>query len=535
MKKLINLLLVLALASVLISCDKANFTVNFVSDGENLPIAQTVVEGETLKEPNSPVKDGYEFDGWFIGEEEFDFSTPITQDLTLTAKWVEIIVEFNVQFKNQDGALISQSTVKKGEKVTPPQFIAELGYEFLGWFLGEEKFDFNSPITQDVTLVAKVKIIEETTYTVTFLTDSEQSDFYFTVIDGETVSKPTDPQKYGYEFLGWYADGVEFDFATPITTNVILTARWQELPVAVYSVTFYSDGKVISSITVSYGELLSIPNEPKKDGYVFDKWLLNGAPYDFSTPVIGNLILTASWTKIQEEIVYFTINYVDGESVLASVTVEKGATVEPYDAPEKDGFNFNGWYLSGLEFDFTTPIESDLTLIADWSEIEKVFHQVNFDFDNGELVYSIFIEEGSFAVAPEDPQKDGFIFVGWFNGEDEFDFLTPITKSVDLIAKWTESFAFDRVVGSWSGVETYAGNLVKVDLVINADNSGSLSYNLSNSAQSYQIVGLTYFENLLTIEYTAFGRLRTLILNFDGEKLYTNYGVVGGEMVLEKT
>lgn len=63
------------------------YVVTFDNDGDKNTVdveCNTVVD-----EPNTPTKDGYVFDGWYNGDTKFDFTTPITSDLTLTAKWKE--------------------------------------------------------------------------------------------------------------------------------------------------------------------------------------------------------------------------------------------------------------------------------------------------------------------------------------------------------------------------------------------------------------------------------------------------------------
>ena len=98
MKNQIKVLLILssliwAFASV--SCNnelKENptyYTVNFDSDGGSFITAQTVESGKTAVEPRSPTKSGYTFDDWYKDSSVFDFSTPITSDLTLKAKWTK--------------------------------------------------------------------------------------------------------------------------------------------------------------------------------------------------------------------------------------------------------------------------------------------------------------------------------------------------------------------------------------------------------------------------------------------------------------
>ena len=51
---------------------------------------QEVKHGDLVKKPNDPVADDYEFLGWYLDDTEYDFTTPVTKNITLTAKWQEI-------------------------------------------------------------------------------------------------------------------------------------------------------------------------------------------------------------------------------------------------------------------------------------------------------------------------------------------------------------------------------------------------------------------------------------------------------------
>ena len=62
-----------------------NRTVTF--DNEGTKTTATVVKGEKVAEPTAPTKDGYTFVGWYNGKEKYDFTKPVTKDLTLTAEW----------------------------------------------------------------------------------------------------------------------------------------------------------------------------------------------------------------------------------------------------------------------------------------------------------------------------------------------------------------------------------------------------------------------------------------------------------------
>lgn len=68
-----------------------NYTISFDSDGGSSVSSQQVSEGQTATEPNSPTKDGYTFTGWYDNNgNAYDFSSKVTSDLTVTAKWQEI-------------------------------------------------------------------------------------------------------------------------------------------------------------------------------------------------------------------------------------------------------------------------------------------------------------------------------------------------------------------------------------------------------------------------------------------------------------
>ena len=62
-------------------------TISFDTDGGSTIDSIVIKTGDTISKPDTPKKEGYTFKGWYIGEEEFDFSKPITEEITLKAKW----------------------------------------------------------------------------------------------------------------------------------------------------------------------------------------------------------------------------------------------------------------------------------------------------------------------------------------------------------------------------------------------------------------------------------------------------------------
>ena len=67
--------------------DSATVKVNFNLDGGTGTTLQKVLRGQKLTEPTKPSKYAYTFDGWYNGEQKYNFDAPVFNEITLTAKW----------------------------------------------------------------------------------------------------------------------------------------------------------------------------------------------------------------------------------------------------------------------------------------------------------------------------------------------------------------------------------------------------------------------------------------------------------------
>ena len=151
-KKIIYLLLIL----ILTGCKEKTYTVTFDTLGGNLLESITINEGECIKDIEEPTKEGYLFVSWLKDGIEYDIKKPITKDITLTANWIETpeiskyyTITFVVDKKTE------KTTVNENEKVKEISAPKKEHYLFIGWYVGEEKFDFNTKITKDIILTAK--------------------------------------------------------------------------------------------------------------------------------------------------------------------------------------------------------------------------------------------------------------------------------------------------------------------------------------------------------------------------------------------
>ena len=127
-------------------------------------------------------------------------------------------------------------------------------------------------------------------YTVTF--QSEGGSEVASQIRANTpADQPADPTKEGYTFIGWYNGESEWNFETPVTADLTLTAKWQ---INRYTITFdTAGGSEVTPITQDYGTTITAPANPTKTGYTFAGW-------DKTIPATmpaGDMAITARWTE----------------------------------------------------------------------------------------------------------------------------------------------------------------------------------------------------------------------------------------------
>ena len=220
-----------------------SFNIVFNSNGGSAVTTQTVTRGALAVYPKTPTKENYTFAYWCTDSELqniYDFSTSITNDITLYACWVQI--SNTVSFNSQGGSAIdSQRVVIGGYATKPATDPTKEGYDFVYWAkdtAGTNEFRFNTtPINANITLYAKWT---EKICNVTFYSDGGNAVEKQNVGYGDKTIFPEIPIKDGYTFEMWRTrtevtdedSGTtkyqynEFDFNTPVTNDITLYAKW---------------------------------------------------------------------------------------------------------------------------------------------------------------------------------------------------------------------------------------------------------------------------------------------------------------------
>ena len=278
------------------------------------------------------------FEDWELTEKEVLAFTPVYED----------IPEYGVIFDTDGGSYIETVTVPEGSSCEQPQDPERTGWIFAGWYLGEEKVSF--PITDIRSTITVKARWTKRAYTIIFDTKGGNAMAPMTLEYGAKVTVP-DPVREGYSFGGWSP-------ALPATMpayDLPVEASWSPM---IYYIYFDTDGGTeIPPIKAFFGEKVTAPADPEKEGYTFAGWDREIPAYMPST----NPTFKAKWTPNEYTITFDT----DGGNTIEPATYKYQDAVTAPEDPEKEGYTFNGW---SPELPETMPAK-DLTVKAQWTEI----------------------------------------------------------------------------------------------------------------------------------------------------------------------
>ncbi|MCL2054714.1 MAG: InlB B-repeat-containing protein [Oscillospiraceae bacterium] len=215
----------------------------FPDDGGGRTVIIDTQEGEPVDKDDIPTPDrgtDYEFDGWYVGDEEWNPDDGVTSDITITARWA-VHVTWDANGGTNPPAptkvTLGNPVAEPATTPTPPSG----GKEFKGWALdkdydgakdgdgNDEFWKFNTLITAPTTLYA---IWGNRSFNITYDLDGGTGNpggsyDYGTGISKDDMPKPTKP---GYDFDGWYEGNTEVEeIGDDRHGDIDLTAKWAKL------------------------------------------------------------------------------------------------------------------------------------------------------------------------------------------------------------------------------------------------------------------------------------------------------------------
>lgn len=425
--------------------------------------------------------------------------------------------------------------------------LSETGWDFGGWFADDGTF--NTSITaggtliQDTTLYAKWTLA---TYDVTLHTNggtiNSGNVTSYTYSVGATL--PTDVTQSGEDFLGWYA---AYDFsgdrvyaiADNATGNKEFWANWQD-EAPKHSITYANYGDAdMSAYPTQYAEGIGVEffaDLADTEDEHFTGW----SPTSIATTATTDQVITATWEP--KKIVTFNSN---GGSAVETQKVVKGESASEPAEPTRLNYDFDGWKLGNNDYDFSTAVNNDIELVAQWSRKtisgEIVTENYIADTEHGKEVTSATsytansfslkkIDNGSWSIAKDkssassaDSKSFEYAFLPGNTSTISYGFELTATKAISNFTVYytmTDS-KFTTDDQSKSGNFTYK---------INSEDAveSSTTGNKSNKTAYKDIISSISKDDVVKL-YSSNNRLAIFALyaTYEADPLYVKFTVNG--------
>lgn len=375
---------------------KVEVTLESGEGATGAPAKLEVTYGKSYEGLTEPKRDGYTFNGWYTGENgsgTLITAGTLVSDLTITAlyaNWSKVVTVPTVTLDGNGGTMGGEPKLEIAASgdfslhnaITPVRD----GYVFYGWYVvGEDGAETAAGTTLDV--VADTTLKAHWKINVSFELGYENAPSIPSVafaLGGKYAGLPT-PTRTGYNFDGWYTDA-EFGEGSLVTADTdvkdgvkTLHAKWSQYTVQFDVTSFLPEGAsaptAIADKTYAVGAALgALPTLDEIEGYAFDGWYNGETKVDENTTVNSDLALVAKWSKIVHT-VSFNVKGDLPESVVVSdyaankTSYEHGEKLGTIKDPvDPEGYTFDGWYNGETKVDENTVVNSDLTLVAKWTQ-----------------------------------------------------------------------------------------------------------------------------------------------------------------------
>lgn len=460
------------------SCDGSTYaTVSFESTNpddlfgdKNIKVryGEKINSSELPKFLNRP---GYKFMGWTLKDEdeEFDFSTPITDDITLETNWEPI--EYNITFtdgtNNEEKSCYYDVDGRKCSFIEYNLTVKE-NYTFVGWTTSAPTDsgakvvyhvgDDMAPVLGNDSNVTLYAVYEPIKYDVKFNLNGGTLDGQETImskysIEDTTIKLPSNPTRVGYKFVEWQYNNKKYNNEI-VAGGMTLTAKWDKIE---YSFKYKNN----SPIVCKYDEDCTInATADNVEGKTFSRWyVMSNSKKIYLNTTVRNF--TAQETSTPYELVpeyvdnYYTINYnYDGGKA-------SGNNVDTYtyvnnknidlNAPTKDGYTFTGWTIVSGNAEISNNklvIKGAGNISVKANFVENTYTIKYFDGTNLIKEESCAYSECKTIAAIT---KEEFDFAGWvtdtglvFDAEKALVAVDTYQNSrvINLKAKWTNKYRY---------------------------------------------------------------------------------------------
>ena len=392
---------------------------------------QVVVNyGKKVKEVETPNQEGYDFEGWYLGENKYDFSAPVKEDILLTGKFVRST--YDITYDLNGGQVRNPNNYKVTELPLTLNNPTKEGYIFKGWTgsngdIPQTDLTIND-VSEDLNYKANFEAIN---YNIEYigLTTNEKTSLHnpetYTINQTVTINKPSDrldsQGEVATKFIGWrdnQGDLSQTVTFTGQTEDKTYEAIWQNIKPDTHSITYELNGGTLGGEENPTEFSNSTPTftlkNPTKEGYTFKGWIGSNG----NTPQLEVKVEKGTTQDLNFEAVFEIINYqitynLDGGEATNPETYTINQTVT-LNNPTKAGYTFTGWTGTDLN-------EQTLNVTIPANSTGERTYTAHYSLDTYNITYTL---DGGVANNPEtytinddiillDPVKEGYTFTGW--------------------------------------------------------------------------------------------------------------------------
>ena len=401
-----------------------------IYDGDNIIYDDMIPLDNEVSKPADPVHDGYEFLGWYVDDNEYDFITEVKSDLIIRAKYK--LNTYSISYDLDGGEATNPDSYTYESDDIVLQEPTKVNYLFEGWT------GSNGETPQKNVIIPKNSVGDKN-----YKANYSKIKFDVTIQDGDntlfndkveidsTVTKPSDPVRDGYTFLGWYVDDNEYDFNTPVTSNLLIKSKYE---LDSYTIYLNPNGGVLngdSNIDYTYETPSFELEQPTRDGYEFVGWS-DGTTVSKNVTINKGSIGDKKYNAVYKanDNTKYTVNHykmdLNGEYTILDTEYLYGTTDTEVTPNIKE---YTG---------FTSPSTKTITISADGSsyvdyKYERNKYDVNIDEDSNALIIGksgkyFYGEEIKISIEPE----NGYNFIKWSNGSTDKEITLNVTKDITL-------------------------------------------------------------------------------------------------------
>lgn len=415
--------------------EEKTFVVMFYShEMKKIGATQFVKYGQSAIAPQPADREGYNFNGW-----NGDY-TNVVEDIVFVAQYTPKVYTVDFYYQSQ---LVSSQNIAYGEYVD--FYVYEIdGYLFYGWYLDDEfnqSFSFNTKVTENISLHAKLQQKPAETFTVTFKSEDGNIINVQVVEKGASSILPPAPTKEGFEFTCWTKESGE-GALDKVQDNLVYIATYAK---KLYKVIFCYGETIYDEQEVAHGQSAIAPTGITLTGHSFNGW-----DKKFEE-VTGELIVNAIFEPNEYEVIF---KYdLDGE-IFQTQKVKYGQKASIPKAPQKDGYVFKKWQTivdsNVVDFSFDTEIKGETIIFACFEGREYTVYY----YIDGKIYHEQKVLFGEKIPEIDTPDYgNDYVFTGWSEIPD----IMP-AKNLSITGKMLKYFNLSFVV---DGKEHHAERILE--------------------------------------------------------------------------